>query len=75
MKQVTIKELQENLELLLAEVHETNQPLLVVMGESSWRILPEKRHKLQNLIHRPDVIRGDPEELVTISWDVSLDID
>lgn len=75
MKRVTINELQENLELLLTEVHETNQPLLVVLGEYSWRIMPEKRHKLHNLVHRPDVIRGDPEELVTISWDVSLDID
>jgi hypothetical protein len=35
----------------------------------------EKGDKLQNLIPRPDVIAGDPEELVEISWENEVDLD
>ncbi len=35
----------------------------------------EKADKVQNLISRPHVIQGDPEELVEISWEDEVKLD
>jgi hypothetical protein len=35
----------------------------------------EKVDKLQNLVARPNVIQGDPEELVNISWENEVNLD
>jgi len=37
--------------------------------------LVEKVNKLDNLIYRPEVIQGDPEELVQINWVDEVDLD
>ena len=69
MKTLTPTELHANLDHLLDEVLETGIPLEIKKGEQRLRIVPvEKTNKFQNLIPRPTVIQGDPDDLVTFSW-------
>jgi prevent-host-death family protein len=76
MKTVTPTELRANIYQLLDEVLNTGVPLEIKKGDKKLRIVPvEKGDKLQNLIPRPDVIAGDPEELVEISWENEVDLD
>lgn len=77
MKLITPTELRANLYRLLDEVLISGVPLEIKKGDRKLRITPvEKVDKFQNLISRPNVIRGDPEDLVLISWEheVSLDL-
>ena len=77
MKTVTATELRTNIYQLLDEVLQSGLPIEVKRGDHRLRIVPiEKPDKLKNLVYRPDIIRGDPEELVTLSWEeeVSLDL-
>jgi hypothetical protein len=70
MKTVTPTELRTNIYNLLDEVLETGIPLEIKKADRRLLILPvEKVDKLQNLIVRPDVIQGNPEDLVDISWE------
>jgi len=77
MKTLTPTELRTNIYNLLEEVLTTGIPLEIKKGKRRLRIVAvEKVNKLQNLLTRPDVILGDPDELVNISWegDVNLDL-
>ena len=77
MKTVTATELRTNIYQLLDEVLRSGLPIEVKKGDRKLRIVPvEKVDKFQNLVYRSDVIQGDPEELVTLSWEgeVSLDL-
>lgn len=77
MKTVTPTELRSNIYNLLDEVVRTGIPLEIKKGDRKLRIIPvEKVDKLQNLISRPEVIKGDPDDLVDIRWekDVNLDL-
>lgn len=77
MKTVTATELRTNVYKLLDEVLHSGLPIEVKRGERKLRIVPiEKPDKLQNLPYRPEVIQGDPEELVSLSWEgeVALDL-
>jgi hypothetical protein len=70
MKTITPTELHANLDHLLDEVLETGIPLEIRIGEQRLRIVPvEKADKFQNLIPRPAVIQGEPDDLVTFSWE------
>lgn len=76
MKSVTPTELRTNIYNLLDEVLKTGIPLEVRKGGEKLRIVPvEKADKFQNLISRPQVIHGDPEELVEISWEDEVNLD
>lgn len=76
MKTVTATELRTNVYQLLDEVLNSGSPIEVKRGDRTLRILPvEKPDKLQYLVHRPDVIRGDPGDLVTLSWEEELNLD
>ncbi len=76
MKTITPTELRMNIYNLLEEVLQTGVPLEIKKGDRRLRITPvEKTDKLQNLIPRPEVIRGDPEELVTLNWEAELNLD
>lgn len=76
MKTVTATELRTNVYQLLDEVLNSGSPIEVKRGDRRLRILPvEKPDKLQSLVHRPDVIRGDPGDLVTLSWEGELNLD
>lgn len=76
MKTVTPTELRSNIYNLLDEVLRTGIPLEINKGDRKLRIVPvEKVDKLQNLISRPDVIKGDPDDLIDIRWDKDLNLD
>jgi prevent-host-death family protein len=72
---VTVTELRANIYNLLEEVLATGVPLEVKKGGRKLQIVAiEKHDKLTNLIRRPEVIQGDPDELVSLQWEVSLDL-
>ena len=76
MKTVTPTELRSNIYNLLDEVLESGIPLEINKGGRKLRIVPvEKPDKVQNLIRRPEVIKGDPDDLVDISWEKELNLD
>ena len=76
MKSVTPTELRGNLFNLLDEILSTGIPLEIDRGGKRLRIVPvEKIDKLQNLVSRPDVILGDPDELISLSWEKEVNLD
>lgn len=76
MKQITPTALRGNLYNLLDEVLATGIPLEINRGGKRLRILPvEEPDKFKNLVHRPGVIIGDPEELVTIDGEGEIELD
>jgi hypothetical protein len=76
MKSVTPTELRANIYKLLDEVLKTGIPLEVRRGGKTLTIISgEKMDKFQNLIARPHVIQGDPEDLVEISWEDEVNLD
>ncbi len=77
MKTITPTELRSNICKLLDEVLNTGIPIEINKGNRKLRIVPvEQTDKLQNLIARPNIIKGDSNDLVDISWekDVNLDL-
>ncbi len=76
MKSVTLAELSNNIEFLLNEILKTGIPLDIDYQGKRLRITPiETVDKLQKLVHRPDVIVGDPDDLVNITWEQEVNID
>ena len=76
MKSVTPTELRGNLFNLLDEILKTGIPLEIDRGGKRLRIVPVERiDKLQNLVRRPDVILGDPDELISLSWEQEVNLD
>jgi prevent-host-death family protein len=76
MKKVTLTELSKNIEHLLDEVLETGIPIEINKNGKLFKIVPvEKTDKLKNLIFKPDVIQGNPDDLVNISWEQEINID
>jgi prevent-host-death family protein len=76
MKSVTSSKLQNNLDQLLDEILNTGTPLEIERNGKRLRIIPVKTvDKLQKLIHRPEAIIGDPDELVQISWEQETNLD
>ena len=76
MKTVTQTELRADVYNLLDEVLKTGIPLEIKKGDKKLIIVPvEKVDKLLNLVPRPHVIIGDPDELVELSWEGEVDLD
>ncbi len=76
MKTISVTELRGNIYKLLDEVLRTGIPIEINKGGKKVRIVPaNKSSKLQNLISRPDVIKGDPDDLVDISWEREVKLD
>jgi prevent-host-death family protein len=76
MKIVTPTELRANIYQLLDEVLQTGLPIEIKKGERRLRIVPvERQDKFQILASRPDVIQGDPEDLVTLKWEGEAKLD
>jgi len=76
MKSVTSSKLQNNLDQLLDEILNTGTPLEVKRNGKRLRIIAvETVDKLQKLIHRPEAVIGDPDELVQISWEQETNLD
>ena len=75
MKTITPTELRSNIYNLLDEVLKTGIPIEINKGGKKLRIVPVgKANKLQNLISRPHVIKGDPNDLVDISWEKEVNL-
>jgi len=77
MKTITVTELRGNIYNLLDEVLNTGIPIEINKGGKKLKIIPVgKANKLQNLVSRPNVIKGNSDDLVDISWEkeVSLDL-
>ena len=76
MKSITPTELRANIYRLLDEDLNTGLPIEIVKGNRRLRLIPvEKNDKFNNLVLRKDVINGDPEELVALSWEEEVTLD
>ena len=76
MKTISVTELRGNIYKLLDEVLNTGIPIEINKGGKKLKILPaEKVDKLQNLVSRPNVIKGNPDDLVNISWEREVNDD
>jgi prevent-host-death family protein len=76
MKTITPTELRGNLYKLIDEVLNSGIPLEIERGGRKVRIVPvEPVDKLKNLIPRPEIINGDPEDLVNLSWEQEINLD
>ncbi len=76
MKTITATELRGNIYNLLDEVLKTGIPVEIIKGGKKLKILPvSKVNKFQNLIARPNVIKGNPDDLVDISWEKEINFD
>lgn len=76
MKTITVTELRGNIYKLLDEVLNTGIPIEINKGGKKLRIMPlGKPNKLQNLVSRPNVIMGNPDDLVDISWEKEVNLD
>lgn len=76
MKTVTPTELRANIYNLLEEVLTTGVPIEIKKGTQKLRIVPvDKVDKLQNLVVRPNVIQGDPQDLPDIHWEGVVQLD
>ena len=76
MRTITVTELRGNIYKLLDEVLKTGIPLEINKGGKKLKIIPAgKSNKLQNLVSRPNVIRGNPDDLVNISWEKEANLD
>jgi len=76
MKSVTPTELSKNLDRLLDEILKTGIPLEIDRGGKRLRIIPvEKVDKLQNLVHRPNIILGDADDLIDLNWEQEVNLD
>jgi antitoxin (DNA-binding transcriptional repressor) of toxin-antitoxin stability system len=66
---ITASELRANVYQLLDRVLETGVPLEVARGGRRLRIVPvDAPSRLDRLPVRPEVIIGDPNDLVDIDW-------
>jgi len=80
MKPITIDKLPEYLETLLAEIATTGDRIELDWQGKRFQILPVTiqnlaTNRLDNLVKRPNVIVGDPEDLASISWEHKLNLD
>lgn len=76
MKTITVTELRGNIYNLLDEVLNTGSPIEISKGGKKLKITPVgKSKKLQNLVSRPNVIKGNPDDLVDISWEKEVNLD
>lgn len=76
MKTITPTELRGNIYHILDEILNMGVPVKINKGGRKLIIAPiENIDKLQNLRKRKNVIKGDPEGLVHITWDKAVNID
>jgi len=76
MKTVTPTQLRTDIYNLLDEVLQTGLPLEIKKGDKKLRVVPvDEVDKLKNLISRPEVISGDPDELAEINWSDEVHLD
>jgi len=76
MKTLTPTELRGNIYQILDEILSTGIPVEIDKGGRKLIIAPvERTDKLQNLVRRKDFIKGDPDDLVDITWKAEIGLD
>ncbi len=66
---VTASKLRENVYRILDEVLETGIPVEIVRNGRTLRITAvEEPSRRDRLVHRPEAINGDPDDLVHLDW-------
>lgn len=66
---LSASKLRENIYRILDQVLETGVPVEIERRGKLLKIVPaETADKLENLPKRPDFLRCDPEEIVSIDW-------
>lgn len=76
MKTITPTELRGNIYQILDDILNTGIPVEIDKGGQKLLITPvEPTNKLQNLKQRKNVIKGDPTELVDITWEKEINLD
>jgi hypothetical protein len=76
MKTVTPTQLRADIYNILDEVLETGVPIEIKRGDKKLKIVPqETADKFKNLRYRPELIKGDPEELAELSWEDEVNLD
>ena len=77
MKTITPTELRGNIYQILDDILNTGVPVKISKGDRKLIITPlESTDKLRNLRKRKHVVKGNPEDLVNITWanEVNLDL-
>lgn len=73
---VTPSQLRADVYHLLDRVLETGEPLEIRRKGRTLRLVPDvPTDRLQRIRTNPDVIAGDPEDLIAISWAEEWDAD
>lgn len=76
MKTLTPTELRGNIYQILDEILNTGIPIEIDKGGRKLIIAPAERpDKLRNLKKRKNFIKGDPEDLITITWEKEVHLD
>jgi prevent-host-death family protein len=76
MKTITPTELRSNIYQILDEVLDTGIPIEINKGGKKLVIKPvEQTNKLQNLKKRKNVILGDPNDLINLTWEKEINLD
>ena len=72
---ITPTELRKNFYKIPDQVLETGQPVEIKRRGRVLRIVPaEPVHNFQRLVSPPEIIKGDPEDLVHLVWEVDPDL-
>ncbi len=65
-----------NIYNLLDQILNTGIPIEINKGGKKLRIIPVREvDKLQNLASRPNVIKGNPDDIVDITWEKEMNLD
>lgn len=66
---ISATRLRENFYNILDEILATGEPVQIERNGKTLKIVPEKKSNIFERIERhPDLIVGDPEDLVHIDW-------
>ena len=76
MKTVTPTELRTNIYKILDEITRSGVPVEINKRGKKLKIIPvEKPDKISNLKRRPNIIKGNPDDLVNIQWEKEINLD
>lgn len=76
MKTLTPTELRGNIYRILEEILNTGVPVEIDKDGRKLIIAPvERADKLRKLVKRKKFIKGDPEDLVNITWEKEVHLD
>jgi len=75
-KSISVTELRGNIYKLFDKVLKTGIPIEINKGGKKLKIVAvENLNKLDNLIASPQVIKGDPDNLIDMTWEKEVNID